>query len=208
MRVSLVPALVLTVGLLLPVGPASSAPLPPSGGRARLTIPEMHEQAQEKLEELRKALSESFGELEEARKAQDVQRLGCVNEALLAIKGLVRLAEQNWVALQEAKAGADMDTAEHEYVKLSLAVTKVRELATQLKACAGPVVSRETEGVAEVEFTSDDDLPSGFLADPFGWFRWLFRTLSDPLGSDPSPATQTGPGTKSSNTPASSSPYF
>ena len=169
---------------LLLVSPRLGA-APPPETQPRLTIPEMIEQAQEKLEELRSALTESFSELEDARTSQDVQRLGCVNEALLAVKGLVRLAEQNWVALQEAKAGADLDTAEHEYVKLSLAVTKVRELATQLKACAGPVISRETEDAADVEVLEDLDLPAAAFADPFVWFHLVDVVLQIPSSSSP-----------------------
>lgn len=151
----------------------------------RLSLPDMVEKAEQRIEEMRTARDASFTELEDARKSGDIQRLGCVNEAQTAIKGLVRLAEQNWVGLQEAAARQDASMAEHEFVKLTLAATKVGELSTQLKACAGPTVSTETEGKPEMEVISDDDLPPTETADPASWFSDTEVILQEPAASSP-----------------------
>lgn len=172
---------------LLAVGVAAVAQTGPAVGKASrgsLAVPEMVEQADKRLVDMRAALRDSFEELKAAREASDIQRIDCVNKALTAIKGLVRLADQNSVGLQDAAARGDKGAAEHEFVKLSLASTKVLELSAQLKSCAGPTVSTETEGEPDREVLSDQDLPPA-SDDPLSWYSDTEVILQEPAASSP-----------------------
>lgn len=152
--------------------------------RERMTVSAMLEEARARMEATDRALGDSFGALEAARKAGDIQRLDCVNEALTAIKGLVRLAQQNFTALQELAAQGDAERAEHEFVKLSLAADKVASLSVELRACGAPSVSTETDGEAERTLLSDKDLPLT-EADPLSWFSETDVILQEPAVSSP-----------------------
>lgn len=150
----------------------------------RMTTPAMLEKARERLDATEKALAESFQQLEAARKAADIQRLDCVNEALTAVKGLVRLAQQNYTAMQELAAQGDTGRVEHEFVKLSLAADKVATLSVELKACGAPSISSEVEGEPERTLLSDDDLPLS-EGDPLSWFSDTDVILREPAVSSP-----------------------
>lgn len=151
--------------------------------RERLSLSAMLEEARTRMDATEKALGESFGELEAARKAGDIQRLDCVNEALTAVKGLVRLAQQNFTSMQELAAQGDGERVEHEFVKLTLATDKVAALAAELRACGAPSVSTEADGQAELTLLSDDDLP--LEGDPTSWFSDSDVILNEPAVTSP-----------------------
>jgi hypothetical protein len=101
---------------------------------------------------MRTVLSEVLGRLEEARATKDVVKLNCVNEKLTQVKGLLRISEQSDVALQEAVVKKDATAAEHEYSKVSIAKTKVDQLANESQQCIGQLAFRTDENLTvEVE---------------------------------------------------------
>src|SRR5258707_1207853 len=63
------------------------------------------------LDSMRGWLKEVLKRLEEARKEKDVVKLNCVKEKLTQLKGLVRVAEQSEIALQEDVAKGDEENA-------------------------------------------------------------------------------------------------
>lgn len=118
------------------------------------------EQAQAYLDRLHGMVSGGFTELEEARKTQNISRVNCVNEALTTMKGLVRLAESNYLAMQECASRKDGACSEHEYVKISIAFNKSEELDGQLKGCGGPSVDGAIDGRPYIEKNIAPDLPT------------------------------------------------
>lgn len=117
------------------------------------------QQAKANVERMHKMVSEGFKELEEARKAQNISRVNCVNDALTAMKGLLRLAESNFLALQEAASRNDAGGVEHEYVKVSIAFNKTEELYGQLQGCGGPSTDGAIDGKPYIEKVVDPDTP-------------------------------------------------
>ncbi len=111
------------------------------------------------VDRLHKMVSDGFNELEEARKSQNITRVNCVNEALTTMKGLMRLAEGNYMSMQECAARKDGGCAEHEYVKISITFNKSEELEGQLKGCGGPSVDGAIDGRPYIEKVIDPDVP-------------------------------------------------
>jgi hypothetical protein len=95
---------------------------------------------------------------EEARKSGVQSRMECVNEALPTLKGLLRLSEGNYSALQEAVATNDTAAAEADFVKISVAVNKAEELFGQLMSCVGAPFFGPWHG-PYMEKQIDPDLP-------------------------------------------------
>lgn len=92
-----------------------------------------------------------------ARREKDVIRLNCVREKLTAVKGLLRVAEQASVALQEAAARADEEAAHYEFQRIGLAATKVRQIGAEAQGCVGEVAIYT--GPVQVVVDIDPEIP-------------------------------------------------
>ncbi len=145
-------------------------------------IPGQTEQAKANVERMHKMVSEGFKELEEARKAQNISRVNCVNDALTAMKGLLRLAESNFLAMQEAASRNDAGGVEHEYVKISIAFNKCEELYGQLQGCGGPSTDGAIDGKPYIEKQIDPDMPE---VDPTAELDDIPQTLENPPSASP-----------------------
>jgi hypothetical protein len=154
-------------------------------------IPGQTEQAKANVERMHKMVSEGFKELEEARKAQNISRVNCVNDALTAMKGLLRLAESNFLAMQEAASRNDAGDVEHEYVKISIAFNKCEELYGQLQGCGGPSTGGAIDGKPYIEKQVDPDMPD---VDPTAELDDIPMSIEDPPSASPF-FTEEGQGT-------------
>ena len=125
-----------------PAGPDPSA----------LSIEEMETSAREQVDKMEEMLASSFKLLEQAISTSDVASTAIRNEAITAMKGLVKLSEENLMMLQQKKAEKDRDGVEHEYVKISIASAKVAELYAQVRTASG--IEVDLEGT-QVERTLD-----------------------------------------------------
>jgi len=120
--------------------------------------------------------------LEEARKSQNVTRVNCVNEALTTMKGLMRLAESNYTAMQECASRRDAGCTEHEFVKISIAFNKSEELEGQLKGCGGPSVDGAIDGQPYIEKKIDPNMPE---LDPTAGLNDLPTKIENPPSASP-----------------------
>jgi len=123
------------------------------------TGPEMLDKADKDVAAMRQALKQVLQRLEESREEKDVVKLNCVNEKLTQIKGLLKVAEQADISLQEAVARRD-DSAQADLAKVGMAKGKVDQLRTEAEACVGQlayVVDERTQ--VEVEVPAN--LPKG-----------------------------------------------
>jgi hypothetical protein len=120
---------------------------------AQLTIEDMVSRASDSVRTMEKQLAESFKLLEESIAKGDVAATTSRNEAITAMKGLVKLSEQNLLTLQQRAAERDRSRVEHEYVKITIAAAKVAEFYAQIKSATGGTVDLElTEVERKLEF--------------------------------------------------------
>lgn len=137
------------------------AQTPKSSG---LSGPEMLDKADKDIVQMKAVLKQVLARLEDARGEKDIVKLNCVNEKLTQIKGLLKVAEQADIGLQEAVARKD-DGAESDSAKIGIARTKVDHLRAESEECVGQlayVVDERTQ----VEVEVPKDLPQG---DPTNW---------------------------------------
>jgi hypothetical protein len=83
-----------------------------------------------------KQLTESFHLLEAALSAGDIAAASARNEAITVMKGLVKLAEGNLRTLKQRVAEDDRPRVENEYVKITIAASKVQEYYAQVRSAA------------------------------------------------------------------------
>lgn len=118
-------------------------------------IREKQERVDQMLAEQRSALKRGTDLLQDARGANDIVQLNCVNEKLTQIKGLLKLTENAATSMYDAIGADDGQTINHEYTKMVVAAQRSRGLRAEAEQCVGErsVYTGETE--VEVEIDSD-----------------------------------------------------
>lgn len=146
-----------------------AAPGPVRGEQdlTRLSNDEIVKDAISTVRRMEEQLAESFKLLEESIAANDIAATTVRNEAITAMKGLVRLSEQNLMTLQQRAAERDRQRLEHEYVKITIAAAKVAEFYAQVKSAAGGRVDLDlTDVERRLEFEGSlpvvEGLTTGF----------------------------------------------
>jgi hypothetical protein len=119
---------------------------------ASMSIDEMEQSAKQLVGKMEEILTMSFKLLEQSISSSDVAATAIRNEAITAMKGLVKLSEENYITLQQKRAEQNRDAVEHEFVKISIASAKVKELFAQVKTAGGIDVDIEA---IQVESTLD-----------------------------------------------------
>ena len=119
---------------------------------------EMESFVRSSLEEMVNGVKSMGKMVEQARRDEDEEKLTCLRSRLSYVRALLMVSERANGAMKEATA-AGLDTrAEHEFRKVAVAVSKVRQFLAEAEACLGEEGS--TPGTTEL----DVDDPSG-LAD-------------------------------------------
>jgi hypothetical protein len=95
--------------------------------------------------------------LEEARDGKDVVKLNCVNEKLTQVKGLLRIAEQADILMQEALAKRDKEVTAHEFQKEQIAAQKIDQLKADAESCIGEQAVYSGDTVVTVEYSGKDN---------------------------------------------------
>ena len=147
-------AVLVTGGLTV----AQKAPPGPVKGSAELK--KRAKDAEKHVKRMREILRAAFAKKQEARSDQDFDKLNCVNQALGALKGLMRLTEQNLNALRDASANGRWRRVEHELVKVEIAFRKMEELDGRVRTCGRPVGGGDIDGKPLIGIIRDEDLPT------------------------------------------------
>ncbi|MBN2361438.1 MAG: hypothetical protein JXR83_18450 [Deltaproteobacteria bacterium] len=127
---------------------------------------EMLKEAQKYLEEMRQALARALEVLTKARESKDVIRLNCVNEKLTPMKGILKIAEDAFIGLQENIATGNREAAGYEYSKIKISHEKISTLLVQAINCVGAEATYS--GDTELSVDIDDEIAGGdpYYGDP------------------------------------------
>lgn len=172
---------VVTVGLLLSAlgsayvfaqgapAPAEAAPL-----EQEATSPDRYaSEADVALSRMRGVMQKGLEEVKQARAEKDSVRLLCVNEPVTAMKGVLRVAENAYVDLQEAIVTNETSQARREFRKVKQANQHMDDLLSRAQNCSG---SSSSDSTTAVELDIDENLlaldpyygDDAFFYDPAG----------------------------------------
>ncbi len=152
------------LGCLLGLGVSSSALAQQSSGLDEMALgAKASPQAMEgfvrgALEEMVTGVKAMGKMVEQARREEDQEKLACLQSRLSYVRALLMVSERANGAMKEAQASGLSTRAEHEFRKVAVAVSKVRQFLAEAEACLGE--EGNTPGTTEL----DVDDPSG-LAD-------------------------------------------
>jgi len=124
-----------------------------------MSLEDMLSEGEKTVTDMNGIVREVLDTLAAARKGNDFARMNCIGTALSSIKGLLRISDQNALALRERVIARDRPGAEHEFVKVRIARQKVAEQLAQARSCGGPSGETTFSGDAVVEKDFADDLP-------------------------------------------------
>lgn len=143
--------LAIIIGLLAVTAMSALALAAPSGSDVSdlsgKSTKQLTSEGKQMVSDMESMLAKSFELLQESTKAGDVGAVTSRNDAVTAMKGLVKLSEQNFLTLQQKAAQGDRDRVEHEYVKITIAYAKVQELFAEVRAAGGIQVDLESTRV-------------------------------------------------------------
>lgn len=128
-----------------------------------LSISDAQERAAAAIEDMRTSRDKAEASLRQARSNGQMGRLDCVNEALIALKGVLKLAEGYLYDLQQDAKQSNkkaVKAVNDSWGKIKLTIKKVEDLDARLASCGGPQDEGVVEGKPIVERFADSDLPS------------------------------------------------
>lgn len=134
-------------------GPAAQA-------EEKLTVQQMAGQAEQMVNGMRGLRDSAEAGLRKARSDKDLARLDCINEALIALKGVLKLAEDYLYDLQAELKQGNQKSVQSNFVKIKIAKKKIADLDARVRSCGGPSEEGVVEGKPIIEKTVDSDLPT------------------------------------------------
>ena len=126
---------------------------------------------------------EGFNTLQRARSSGDTGRVQCVNAALTQMKGLLRLADNSMLELEESQAQGSKQGIERNAVKIKVATDKIADANRRLKSCMGVKEKGVTIGSGpQVLVQPDPDMPN---VDPTEGLKDLAPALENTVSASP-----------------------
>ncbi len=129
-----------------------------------LSGPAKVERAEKLLQRMKDQLRKGFRYLEQAREEKDIVKLNVIKDKLSQMKGLLKVSEGAFVALQEAVARRDRETADHEYTKIAIASQKLDTLSLEAEGAVGDMLHQSGDTRVDVSaegMAAEGDVPTG-----------------------------------------------
>ncbi|MBM4372596.1 MAG: hypothetical protein FJ098_13125 [Deltaproteobacteria bacterium] len=140
----------------------------------KMTYQEMVKEGAEIIADIRAMKDAAEERLRKAREDKAIETMDSINDALIALKGVLRLAEGYYYDLK-SKA-SDLGAARTEFIKLRIAHNKAMELDAQIRAAGGPGDQGVVEGRPVIQWKKDKDLPFDSVVDELSfWEVYLER---------------------------------
>jgi hypothetical protein len=163
-------------GLMVAVPALVEAQAGGDGERAR--------KAAEAILAMRASVRQVTAKAEDARNEKDVVKLNCVNEKLVQMKGMLKVAEQSEAALKEGVATTEQ-LASAEFAKIGIARSKIDGLGSDAQSCIGQLAYLVDEKTT-VQVLQPADQPE---PDTSGTYRPPLPPGPPPVSRPPSAST-------------------
>jgi len=110
---------------------------------------EMSNFARSSIEEIVAASKTIAKMVDQARRDGEMEEVNCLESRLSYVRALLMVTERANGSMREAQAAGMADRAEHEFRKMAVAVSKVRQFLAEAEACLGEGGS--TPGTTELD---------------------------------------------------------
>lgn len=122
------------------------------------------------LEEMRQAVKDVSKMVEAAEREQAMVAIQCISRKLTTMRALLEVSESSGVALKQALADGENDRAQHDFRKIAIALSKVRQFHAEADACGGGGAQPGTTNIEVIEsaISTDDETDELDLGMDFG----------------------------------------
>ncbi len=123
------------------------------------------------LEEMRGSVKDVGKMMENAEREKNMVAIQCLSRKLTTMRALLEVSETSGITLKQALADGEYETAEHEYRKIAIALSKVRQFRAEADACAGGGTAQPgTTSVEVIEsaLSSEDETEGADFDEVFG----------------------------------------
>jgi len=122
------------------------------------------------LEEMRQAEKDVARMLEGAEREKAMVSIQCISRKLTTMRALLEVSESAAVDLKQALADGENDSAQHDFRKIAIALSKVRQFRAEAEACGGGggQTGETVIEVVENAITSEDETEELDLDIDFG----------------------------------------
>jgi hypothetical protein len=110
------------------------------------TDKEKQDFATQAIAEMQNAVKSVGRKLEAAEKEGDDLKIQCLSKKLSGIRALSEVSEDAQVAMERAINSGDSRLADHEFRKIAVALSKVRQFMAEADACVGDLHQRRADG--------------------------------------------------------------
>ena len=146
-------------------------PMAVAEAKDELTMQQMKVRGEKLVAQMREMRDVGESGLRKARGDKDLSRMDCINEALIALKGVLKLGEDYLYDMKAEYDRGNRKGVQSSYVKITIAMKKIESLDARLRSCGGPHEEGVVEGKPIIERTMDSDLPNqdpleGLESDP------------------------------------------
>ena len=112
------------------------------------------------LEEMRTSVKDVGKMMENAERERNMVAIQCLSRKLTTMRALLEVSETSAVTLKQALADGEYETAEHEYRKIAIALSRVRQFQAEAATCAGGGTAQPgttTVDVVESALSNEDE---------------------------------------------------
>ena len=131
---------------------------------AKASTADMQNYVRNSLEEMVTGVKSMGKMVEQARREDDEEKLACLQSRLSYVRALLMVSERANGAMKEAVASGLTSRAEHEFRKVAVAVSKVRQFLAEAETCLGE--EGTTPGTTELDVDDPSGLAEGDDTNP------------------------------------------
>ena len=144
-------------------------PVAPESEEETTPAAQYTEEAIDALNSMKLSLQKGLDELKKARDEKDALRMTCVSEPVGAMKGVLRVAEDANVDMQEALGSSQAADARRDFRKVQKSRQRMDSLLSEAQNCAGAESSVSTTSL-EVSIDEDYVAIDPYYGDPDFFF--------------------------------------
>jgi len=122
------------------------------------------------LEEMRASVKDVSKMVEAAEREHNMVAIQCISRKLTTMRALLEVSESSGVGLKQALADGEKDRAQHDFRKIAIALSKVRQFRAEADACGGGGAQPGTTSIEVIEsaITDEDETEALDLGIDFG----------------------------------------
>jgi hypothetical protein len=184
-RAGLTTSFVLIAALSLGLSSLATAERRPPGSDVRFDASKALDTATGYMDGIDKAVAEATAAYNQLQAEGRMAAQETSKNSMKMLAGLTAAAKRAYATLQSAIARKDLQRAEREFVKLTVAYQRILDVAARVRASAGTTTTETEDGSPDLDVLMDADLPTSDPTEDLGLIDTLNVDTARPTSGSP-----------------------